>query len=130
MESRSGGTAGDFQIVVTFNSPVTVGSVAVTSGTGSVVMANGNGTDTITVDLTGVVGRISHPYARLPQRWGKPGRRPRGPHLRLCDVNASGAVNSTDVSIVKAVAGQAVSASNFRADVIRNGEINASDSAR
>jgi hypothetical protein len=43
------------------------------------------------------------------------------------DVNASGSVNATDISLAKAVSGQATSAQNFRADVNLSGEMNASD---
>ena len=53
IECRSGGATNDYQVVVTFASPVTLGSAAVTVGTGSVAMATVSG-NTITVDLTGV----------------------------------------------------------------------------
>ena len=43
------------------------------------------------------------------------------------DVNASHAVNSTDVSQVKLLSGAAVTGSNFRNDVNANGAINSSD---
>ena len=54
VESRSGGVSGDYQLVVTFGATVNVGSVSIASGTGSVMTVTGNGTNTITVDLTGV----------------------------------------------------------------------------
>ena len=53
IECRSGGATNDYQVVVTFASPVTLGSAAVTAGTGSVAMATVSG-NTITVNLTGV----------------------------------------------------------------------------
>ena len=43
------------------------------------------------------------------------------------DTNGNGTVNASDVSQTKAQTGQAVTASNFRADVTANGVINASD---
>jgi hypothetical protein len=128
IESRSGGLAGDYQIVIMFATPVTVGSASVTSGTGSVATASGNGTNMITVDLTGVT---SGQYVTV-----KLGCTDNGTNLGdvfvtfgvlVGDVNANGSVTSTDVGIVKAEAGMPVTAANFRADIVTNGNINSSD---
>jgi hypothetical protein len=128
IESRSGGLAGDYQIVIMFATPVTVGSASVTSGTGSVATASGNGTNMITVDLTGVT---SGQYVTV-----KLGCTDNGTNLGdvfvtfgvlVGDVNANGSVTSTDVGIVKAEAGMPVTAANFRADIVVNGNINSSD---
>ena len=43
------------------------------------------------------------------------------------DVNANGAVTSSDVSVVKSQVGATVTASNFREDVNANGAITSSD---
>ena len=53
IEDRSGAVAGEHQMVVTFASPVTVGSAAVTTGTGSVDSSNVAGA-VVTINLTGV----------------------------------------------------------------------------
>jgi hypothetical protein len=128
IESRSGGINGNYQIVVTFASPVTVGSASVTSGTGSVATASGNGTNTITVDLTGVT---TAQYVTV-----KLGCTDNGTNLGdvfvtfgvlVGDVNANGSVTGTDIGLVKSEAGMPVTAANFRADVVANGNINSSD---
>src|SRR5205807_3793057 len=53
VECRSGGATNDYQMIINFANPVTVGSAAVTSGTGSVSSFSGNGSQ-VTVNLTGV----------------------------------------------------------------------------
>ena len=45
----------------------------------------------------------------------------------LGDTSGNGSVNASDVSLTKLKSGQAIDASNFRADVTVNGSINASD---
>jgi ABC-type uncharacterized transport system ATPase subunit len=128
IECRSGGTNNDFQVVVTFVDAVTFTNASVTVGTGSVSGITGNGTTTITVNLTGVtnaqrititlsgvsdvtnVGDINVPMGVL-----------------LADTNGNGAVNASDVSLTKAKSGQIVDATNFRSDVSVNNSINASD---
>ena len=54
VECRSGGAGNDYQVIFTFPGAVTFNSAAVTAGTGSVSGSSGNGTTTITVNLTGV----------------------------------------------------------------------------
>jgi hypothetical protein len=128
IESRSGGPMGSYQIVVTFAAPVSVGSASVSSGTGSVATASGNGTNMITVDLTGVT---SGQYVTV-----KLGCVGDGTNLGdvfvtfgvlVGDVNANGSVTATDIGLVKAEAGMPVTGMNFRADVVANGNINTSD---
>ncbi len=131
VEPRNGGATGDYRIIVTFASPVTVGSAAVSSGTGSVVMASGNGTNTITVDLTGVTNAQ---YLTLRLGCTDDG-------VNLGDVNVTmgvlvgdadgnGSVGGTDVSLVKSNVGAPVTGSNFRSDVIVSGGINSTDVAQ
>jgi hypothetical protein len=129
IECRTGGATGDHKVIVNFTVPVSVTSVAVTSGVGSVsgtTIAGGQ----VTVNLTGVAnaqvititlfgvsngtnsGDVAVPMAVL-----------------LGDTTASAAVNSSDITQTKAQSGTAASASNFRTDVTINGVVNSSDVA-
>ena len=54
IECRSGGATNDYQVIFTFPSSVTFINAAVTGGVGSVSGSGGNGTNTVTVNLTGV----------------------------------------------------------------------------
>jgi hypothetical protein len=128
IEPRSGGMTGDYRIVVTFASPVTVGSATVSSGIGSVAMASGSGTNTITVDLTGV--------ANAQNLTVKLACTDDGVNLGdvlvtmgvlLGDVNASADVGASDITSVKSEVGNPVTGSNFRNDILANGAINSSD---
>jgi hypothetical protein len=128
VECRSGGATNDYQMVFTFASPVTLSGAVITSGTGVVSMVTGSGTNTITVDLTGVanaqyltvkllcvddtvnIGSVSTTMGVL-----------------IGDTTASAQVDASDVSQVKSVSGAPVDGTNFREDVTVNGEINASD---
>ena len=109
-------------------SPVTVSGAVVSAGTGSVALVSGSGTNTITVDLTGVtnaqyitvkllcvddtvnLGSVSVTMGVL-----------------VADAVVTGQVDSTDVSQVKFDAGSAVDGTTFRSDVNANGAINATD---
>jgi hypothetical protein len=104
-----------------------VGSVSVTTGTGIIVEYTVSGGQ-VTVNLSGVAdaqrltltlsnvndgtnaGNVALPMAFL-----------------LGDTNASGAVNATDIGQTKSRSGEAVTATNFRSDVVVNGMINSSD---
>ncbi len=128
IEPRSGDGLGSYQVVFTFPSPVTVSSAAVTSGTGTVSMPSGGGTNTITVDLTGVTdaqcinvtlicvsdGIISGDIS-----------------VQMCvllgDVTGNGSVNASDTGSTKSQAGQQVTGVNFRTDVNVNGAVTATD---
>jgi hypothetical protein len=48
----------------------------------------------------------------------------------LGDISGDGAVNSTDISLVKSTSGQSIDATNFRNDANVNGSINAGDFPR
>ena len=128
IECRERRGTNDYQIVFSFPSAVTFSSAAMTSGVGMVTSVTGNGTTTITVNLTGVtnaqrmavtlsnvdtgtaIGDVVIPIAVL-----------------VGDTNGNGSVNSSDVSQTKLQSGQAVTASNFREDANANGTINSSD---
>ena len=128
IESRSGGGTNAYQVVVTFASPVTVSTAAVTSGTGSVSTASSNGTNTITVDLTGVANAQ---YLTVTLQGATNGTNsgdiPVTMGVLVGDVSANGSVNGTDVNKVKLQSGGGVGAGNFRSDVNANGSISGTD---
>ena len=74
-------------------------------------------TDAETVTIT--LSKISDQYAHvLPDI-------PLNITFLLGDTNGNGAVNSSDVSQIKAQAGRSVNSENFRTDLNSNGAINA-----
>jgi autotransporter-associated beta strand protein len=129
IECRSGGgSGGDYQLVLTFFNNVTFTNAAVTQGTGMVASTSGNGTPTVTVNLTGVANAQIISVALFNLNDGVNTTNlviPMG--ILVGDVNANGVVNASDVVQTKAQVGQPVTMSNFRADVNPNGIINASD---
>jgi hypothetical protein len=129
VECRSGGTTNDYQMIVNFASAVTVESVAVTSGTGSVSSFSVSGAQ-VTVNLTGVtnIQRITVTLHNVNDGTST-GDVPVSMGVLVGDVNGNAAVNASDVSLTKSQVGQAVSGSNFREDVNANGTISATDVA-
>jgi hypothetical protein len=129
VECRSGGATNDYQMIVNFASAVTVESVAVTSGTGSVSSFSVSGSQ-VTVNLTGVtdVQRITVTLHNVNDGTST-GDVPVSMGVLVGDVNGNATVNASDVSLTKSQVGQAVSGSNFREDVNVNGTISATDVA-
>jgi hypothetical protein len=129
VECRSGGATNDYQMIVNFASSVTVDSVAVTSGTGSVSSFSVSGSQ-VTVNLTGVtnVQRITVTLHNVNDGTST-GDVPVSMGVLIGDVNGNAVVNSSDVSLTKAQAGQPVTGSNFREDVNANGTISSTDVA-
>ena len=130
VESRSGGATNDYQMIVNFASSVTVESVAVTSGTGSVSSFSVSGSQ-VTVNLTGVtnIQRITVTLHNVNDGTST-GDVPVSMGVLVGDVNGNAAVNASDVSLTKSQVGQTVSGSNFREDVNANGTISATDVAQ
>ena len=127
-EPRSGGAMGDYEIVFTFGSPVTFASAAVVSGTGSVVTASGNNTNTITVDLTGVTDAQCIAVNLVCASDGvNTGDVIAQMTVLIGDTSNNNAVNGSDVGQTKSRVGQAVNATNFRSDLNASGGINAGD---
>jgi dockerin type I repeat protein len=128
IESRSGGGTNAYRIVFTFSVPVTATSAAVTSGTGIVGAMSGNGTNTITVDLTGVTNaQYITVTLNCVDDGLNDGKVSATMGVLVGDRTASGNVTSSDISAVKLQSGSAISASNFRSDVNVNGSINGTD---
>jgi hypothetical protein len=127
IESRSGDVIGNYQIVFTFPTAVSVSGASVTSGLGTVastqtsdnglVTVNLSGVanaQTITVTLTGVSGGTSTVSVQMGILGG--------------DINGDRRVNVGDTNEVKFRGGQAANGENFRADVNGDGRINVGDS--
>lgn len=130
IECRSGGPTNDYQVVLTFANPVTFTGAAVTTGAGTVSGTDGNGTNTITVNLTGVTNAqaIAVTVSNLSDGINT-GDLIVPMDLLVGDTNDNGTVNAADVAQTKSHLGQVVDATNFRSDVNANGSINAADTA-
>jgi len=129
IECRSGGATNDYQMIFNFMNPVTVGSAAVTSGTGSVSSFSVSGSQ-VTVNLTGVtnVQRITVTLINVNDGTHM-GNVPVSMGVLVGDANGNATVNATDVALTKAQVGQPVTGTNFREDVNANGTISSTDVA-
>ena len=129
IECRRGGTTNDYQMIINFANPVTVGSASVTSGTGSVSSFSVSGSQ-VTVNLTGVtnVQRITVTLFNVNDGTHM-GNVPVSMGVLVGDVNGNALVNASDVSLTKSQVGVPVSGSNFREDVNANGTISSTDVA-
>src|SRR5437879_6020090 len=123
IECRTGPT---YQMIINFATSVTVGSAAVTSGTGMVSSFSGSGTPQITVNLTGVtdVQRITMTLHNV-NNGNVTGDVPISMGVLVGDVNGSTGVKYTGVALTKSQVGQTVTGSNFRGDVNASGTITA-----
>jgi hypothetical protein len=129
VECRSGGATNDYQMIVNFASTVTVESVAVTSGTGTVDSFSVSGSQ-VTINLSGVtnVQRITVTLHNVNDGTST-GDVPVSMGVLVGDVNGNAVVNASDVSLTKSQVGNPVTSSNFREDVNANGTISATDVA-
>jgi hypothetical protein len=133
IEDRSGPTAGNYQMIVTFSVPVTVSNVTVTpgaGGTGSVAPTNGfsvnntqitvnltnvSNVQTLSINLIGVAGGGRSGNVTIPMS------------VLIGDVDSNGRVDGNDVSGVQSHTRQATTNANFRFDVDVNGRIDGND---
>ena len=126
IECRSGGPSGDHQIVLTFFDNMTFRSAIVTSGIGFVAGSSGNGTKTVTINLSNVANAQTIKVALVDANDGTTTNSfPFALSVLVGDITGNGSVNSTDVSQIRP--GRPVDVSNFRQDVTVNGLINSSD---
>jgi phosphatidylinositol-3-phosphatase len=127
IECRSGGTTGDFQMVVTFGTPLASAEAQVTQGTGSVSSTSVSGNQ-VFVDLTGVANAQTIQVTLLAVDDGATTNNLTIPmSVLLGDVNASGVVTSGDTNLCKAQALQPVTNANFRNDINASGAITTGD---
>lgn len=128
IECRNSG--GIYQVVVSFFNAVTFDSASITSGSGMVASTSGNGSSTVTVNLTGVANAQTIKLTLFNVNDGTNTSNlviPMG--VLVADTNDNGSVNASDVTEAKAQIGAAITSSNFRNDVNLSGSINASDAA-
>ncbi len=132
VESRSGAKPGFHTIVLTFaNSILSAGRPTVTSGTGTVTNVGiGSNQSQYFIDVSGVADAQT-----LKLTMNDVIDSDENYSLRVDvqvavlagDVGGNGSVSASDIAQTKAVAGQAIMGSNFRADLNANGSINSSD---
>jgi hypothetical protein len=128
VECRSPGATGtpgvDYKLVFSFVNNVT------SCGTASIgSLSSGPNSNQCTVNLTGVTNQqyIAVTLNNVLDSQNNTGTVSTTMGVLIGDTNASGAVNSSDISQTKAQSGTAATATNFRTDVSVNGLINASD---
>ena len=127
VECRNGPVVGEYQIVATFGSSVSVDSASVSSGSGMVNNFAVNGAE-VTVNLTSVANAQTIMVTLTNVNDGTNAGNVMIPmSILVGDTNASGAVSSADVSQTKAQTGQTTDGSNFRTDVNVNGSISGTD---
>jgi hypothetical protein len=127
VEPRTGGVASEHQVIVTFSSPVTIGSASINGGEATLHSATMTGT-TATLNLSNVANRqrLSVTLANVFDGVNAGSIHvPLG--ILLGDTNGSGSVSATDISQTKAQSGATTNGSNFRTDVNLSGAINATD---
>jgi hypothetical protein len=117
-----------FAAAVTFNTAAAFWTDAVSSGTGTIESTSGSGTNTVTVNFSGVANAHVATVALYGVNDGS-NMTDEGVRIGLLlgDTNGNGAVNASDVLQTKAQSGQPASGANFRTDVTVNGSINAAD---
>lgn len=126
IECRNGG--GNYEIIVSFGSNVTFSNAAVTGGTGSVAIASGGGSNTITIDVTGVTNaQVLTVTLQGATNGTNSGDIPVSMGVLAGDTNGDGSVNSGDISQTKSRSGQTVDMTNFRTDVNIDNALNSGD---
>jgi hypothetical protein len=130
IECRSGGATNDYQMILNFINPISVGSASVVSGTGSVSGFSVSESE-VTLNLTGVTNeqRITVRLSNVNDGTAM-GNVFVSMGVLIGDVNGNAIVNASDVVITKSQLEQPVTASNFREDVSANGTIDLEDVAQ
>lgn len=118
-------STGGYDIVLTFNNPVTSGSANVTSGTATVDSVMFSGNDMIvhlsgTTDAELVTLQVNNVNFTLASASVKLG-------FLVADSTNDRVVNGADTGQVRSRAGQTITTSNFRSDVNADGLINGAD---
>jgi hypothetical protein len=133
IECRSGGANGDYDVVVTFATPVTVmgaNAVPASGGTAAVLGTPIVNNNQVTIHLTNVSNAQRFNVDLIGVNDGSGARNVSVPMgVLIGDTTANGAVNSSDIAQTQSQSGQPVTAANFREDVTANGQINSSDIA-
>ena len=126
-EPRSGGPNNDYQVVVTFAGPITMGTASVASGTGTVSGTTVNGS-TVTVNLTGVTSPQVITVKLASVNDGSTVADVTVPmSVIVGDTNNDHSNNSGDSQDTRNRSGQLTDGNNFRSDVNTDGTINSGD---
>jgi hypothetical protein len=129
IECRSGGASNDYQMVITFGTPVTFSNAQVTQGTGTAASTSTSGNQ-VFVNLTGVTNAQTIQVTLFAVNDGTATNDVSIPmSILVGDTTGNGSVNSSDISQTQSQSGQPVTSDNFREDVTANGLINSSDIA-
>ncbi len=128
IECRSGGASNDYQVVVSFANAVTYTGASVSFGAGSVSSSTGSGTNSITVNLTGITsGQTSTITLGGVSDGVDTGDVSLLMAVLIGDTNGNGVVNSGDTFQTRNRSGQAADTTNFRSDVNADGFVNSGD---
>ena len=128
IECRSGGAAGDYQVVATFSTAVTFVSADVAAGTATVASADGGGTPVVTINLTGVTNAQTLTLTLFNLSDGTSTTNIAiSMSILTGDTTADTFVNSGDIAQTKSRSGQVVGSANFRSDVTADGNLNSAD---
>jgi hypothetical protein len=133
IECRSGGTNGDYTLVLKFaNTLISAGGASLASGTGSISngMIDSSDGHNYIVSLAGVTNAqyVAVSLSNVTDSAGNFSPAVAGQMgVLLGDVNASGRVDAADVSLVRQQTLQPVTSSNFRNDINASGRIDAAD---
>jgi hypothetical protein len=128
VECRDG--SGNHTLVLTFSNTLVSGNASVTSGTGAVAGSPTFSGNAMTVGITGVADvqkltvTVSDVTDSSAQVFADTAL---SMNMLIGDANGNKAVNASDIGQVKVQSGAAVTAVNFRTDLIVSGTINASD---
>lgn len=127
VECRADTASNDYQMVITFGTPVTVASAQFTEGAGSVSSTTTSGNQ-VFVNLTGVANGQTIKVTLLAVNDGVATSNVTIPmSILIGDVNANGSVTGADVNLCKAQVGAPLSLTNFRSDISANGSVTGAD---
>ena len=127
IECRSGGASNDYQMVITFDAPVTFSNAQVTQGTGTAASTSTSGNQ-VFVNLTGVTNAQTIQVTLFAVNDGTATTNLIVPmSILVGDTNDDRFVDSADITQTKSQSGQPVSSANFREDVSVDGFIDSAD---
>jgi hypothetical protein len=115
-------TGPNYQVLVTFTAPVTVGGLSIMSRDGQAGATHSVNGAVVTVNLTGVANAQTLGITLLNVNDGSATGDVFVPvSVLLGDLNGSGSVTASDIGQVKSLSGQSVTGANFRGDVNASG---------
>jgi hypothetical protein len=115
-------TGPNYQVIVTFTAPVTVGGLSIMSRDGQAAGTRSVNGAQVTVNLTAVANAQTLGITLLNVNDGSATGDVFVPmSVLLGDLNGSGSVTASDIGQVKSLSGQLVTGANFRGDVNASG---------